>query len=320
MLLEPRDVDLAVEVTGVADDGAILHVLERRSIDDVEVTRHGDPHIGVLGSLGTRHHAIALHVRLESLERVDFADNDAHAHASGTLRQATAAEAVTAHHEGASRKQAIGRAHDAVERGLARAVAIIEEVLGVGVVDVERGVLERAGCGHGCQADDTGRRLLGAADDVLEGVLAIAVDAIAEVGTVVHRDLRLGIDDGVEVLVVCLGVLTTACIDLCAVVLDERGRRVVLGGERIARAQRNLGTAFDHRAYEIGGLGGHVQTRTDADSLEGTLLGKALANLGEYGHVAIGPQDARAALVGKVDVGDVVAHGFLLDEMTRCTY
>lgn len=121
-------------------------------------------------------------------------------------------------------------------------------------------------------------------------------------------------------LVVGFGILTTAGKDLSAVVLDERSSRVVLGGERVACAQSDLRAALDHRAYEVGGLGRHVQTRTDADSLEGALLGKTLANLGEHGHVAVGPQDARAALVGKVDVGDVVAHGFLLDEMTRCTY
>ena len=146
------------------------------------------------------------------------------------------------------------------------------------------------------------------------------MDAIAEVGTVIHRDLRPGVDDRVEVLIVGFGILATTGKNLGTVVLDERGGRIVLGGERVARAQGNLGAAFDHRAYEVGGLGRHVQTRTDADSLEGTLLGKTLANLSKHGHVAVGPQDARAALVGKVNVGDVVAHGFLLDEMTRCTY
>ena len=144
MLLEPVDVDLGIEVAGIAEDGAILHVLERRRVNDLAVAGNRDPHVGEASGFGGGHDAVAFHVGLESLERVDLADDDVHAHALGAQRQATAAVAVTGDDDRAAAEQAVGGAHDAVERGLTGAVVVVEAVLGVCVVDVEDGVAQRA--------------------------------------------------------------------------------------------------------------------------------------------------------------------------------
>ena len=50
-LAQLRDVDLDVEVAGVADDGAVLHDLERAGVDDVDVAGDGDPDVADLGGL-----------------------------------------------------------------------------------------------------------------------------------------------------------------------------------------------------------------------------------------------------------------------------
>ena len=135
--LEPLHVDLGVEVPRVADDGAVLHVLEGRLVDDVAVAGDGHPHVGEAGSVLRLHHAVALHVGLERLQGIHLAHDDVHAHAAGALGQAAAAVAVARHDDGAPAQKAVGGAHDAVQGGLARAVVVVEAMLGVGIVDVE---------------------------------------------------------------------------------------------------------------------------------------------------------------------------------------
>ena len=91
-----------------------------------------------------RHHAEAVHHRLERLQRVDLGDDDVAAHPLGAHRDTPAAPAVAAHHHGLARDEDVGRADDAVQRGLARAVAVVEEMLRHRVVHGDDGVLQRA--------------------------------------------------------------------------------------------------------------------------------------------------------------------------------
>ena len=205
--------------------------------------------------------------------------------------------------------QAVGGADDAVERGLAGAVAVVEEVLGVGVVHRDDRVLERAVGGHGRETDDAGRGLLGAADDVGERLGELGVDATHHVGAVVHRHVRLEGDRLVDVRVVGVGVLALDRVGADAVVLDQRSGDVVLRGERVARAQHDLGAAGLQGAHEVGGLGGDVQACADAHAVERLLGFEALADAREHRHVGVGPLDARLAGVGECGVLDVVVHG-----------
>ena len=119
---------------------AVLHVLEGRLVDDVAVAGDGDPHVGEAGGILGLHHAVALHVGLKRLQGVDLADDDVHTHALRALGQTAPAVAITGHYHGAAAQKAVRGAHDAVQGGLARAVVVVEAVLGVGVVDVEHRV------------------------------------------------------------------------------------------------------------------------------------------------------------------------------------
>ena len=87
-------------------------------------------------------------------------------------------------------QQDIGGADDAVEGALARAVAIIEQMLGQRVVDRHDGVLQYAFLGHGAQADDAGGGLFGAAHDVRRQILPLGVQQRNQVRAVVHGDVR----------------------------------------------------------------------------------------------------------------------------------
>ena len=81
------------------------------------------------------HHLEAVHHGLERTQRVDLADDDVGAVALGAHRDAVAAPAVADHDDAEPGDQHVGRPDHAVERRLAGAVAVVEEVLGVGVVD-----------------------------------------------------------------------------------------------------------------------------------------------------------------------------------------
>ncbi len=62
-------------------------------------------------------------------------NDDLGAHSLGAARHAAAAPAVAADHHLFARPEDIGGPGDAVDGALAGAVAVIEEVLGLGIVD-----------------------------------------------------------------------------------------------------------------------------------------------------------------------------------------
>jgi hypothetical protein len=80
-------------------------------------------------------------------------------------------------------------------------------VLGPRVVDGDDGVSERSILGHRPQADHAGGGLLGPADELLHLFGALPVQRRDQVGAVVHRQMRLVIEDRADVGVVGLLVL-----------------------------------------------------------------------------------------------------------------
>src|SRR5262249_31174778 len=60
-LLEGGNIDLDIEVTGIGDDGSILHHFEVFFAEDVLVAGHGAEHIANLGGVVHGHDAEAVH-------------------------------------------------------------------------------------------------------------------------------------------------------------------------------------------------------------------------------------------------------------------
>ena len=85
--------------------------------------------------------------------------------ALGAHGDALAAPAVAGDDDAHAGEQHVGGADDAVDGGLAGAVAVVEEMLGLGVVDGDDGKLQHAVLLHGPQADDAGGRFFHAGDD-----------------------------------------------------------------------------------------------------------------------------------------------------------
>src|SRR5437763_594333 len=76
-----------------------------------------------------------------------------------------AAPAVARHDPGGARDQDVGRAHDPVHGALAGAVAVVEEVLGLGVVDRDHRKAQHLVLLRGAEPDHARGGLLGAALD-----------------------------------------------------------------------------------------------------------------------------------------------------------
>lgn len=90
------------------------------------------------------------------------------AHAPRPSGYPLSAETVTGDYEPLAGEQHIGGPDDPVESGLARPVPVVEKMLRVRVVDGDDRVAQNPGRLHGPEPDHTGRRLLGAADDLPE--------------------------------------------------------------------------------------------------------------------------------------------------------
>ena len=123
---------------------AVLHRLEMLAANDADVAGHRAEDVADLGGLLHRHHPEAVHHRFQRPQRIDLGDDDLRAHAARALRQTPAAPAVAGDHEVLPGEQLVRRAQDAVERALARAVAVVEEVLCVGVIDGDDRVRQHA--------------------------------------------------------------------------------------------------------------------------------------------------------------------------------
>jgi hypothetical protein len=95
------------------------------------------------------------------------------------------------------------------------------------------------------------------------------------------------------------------CPHLNPVVDDQRGRHVILRGERVGRAERHPRAAARQRAHEHGRLRGDVQAGGDPNAGERRLRGETLGDLGDHRHLARGPGDPVRALRRQRRVGDL---------------
>ena len=164
---EAGHVDLVVEVADVADDGLVLHPEHVLRGDDVLVAGRRDEDVALLDDLLERADLVALHQRLQGVDRVDLGDDHASALAAQRGGRALADVAVAADDRDLAGDHDVGRAVDAVDERVAAAVEVVELRLGDRVVDVDRREEQLAGLVHLVEAMHAGRGLLGDADDAL---------------------------------------------------------------------------------------------------------------------------------------------------------
>src|SRR6266851_1279952 len=217
-LFQRRDVDLHVEVAGVANNRSALHFFEVLAADDALVSRHGDVNVAFLHRFGHGHHSEAVHHGFDSLYRVDFRDDHVRAQALGAHGYAAPAPAVTGNDYLEAGEQHVGGANDAVNRGLPGAVAIVKEMLRHRVIHGDDRILQRAVLGHRAQADHAGGGFFRSGDYVGDEVGALGEQHGDQVRAVIHSELRLVLEGGAQVRIVSVVILS----------LDGESRNVVV--------------------------------------------------------------------------------------------
>ncbi len=188
------------------------------------------------------------------------------------------------------------------------AVAVVEQVLGVSIVDGNNGELQHAFLGHCAQADDAGGRFLGSADHAFKRVGALGVQNRDEIGAVVHRNVRLVVDGGQDVVVIRVVVLALDGKHRNVVIADKRCGNIILGRKRIRGAEDHFGSAVAQADRKIRGLGRDVQAGRHSDSGERLVLDEFLTDDLQHLHGLVRPLDAFLAQIGQFDVLNIAIH------------
>ena len=100
---------------------------------------------------------------------------------------------------------------------------------------------------------------------------------------------------------------------------DDRGGRVVLGGEDVAAGPAHVGAQVDQGLDEDRRLDGHVQRAGDAGTREGLVGAVALAHGHESRHLVLGERDLGSAVLGQGQVSDVEIHCAIVPGSSSCS-
>jgi hypothetical protein len=260
------DVDLHVEVPGVGENGAIAHDRDVFLADHVDRSGHGHEHLGDRRGLGHRQHPEAAQRRVQGPDRIDLGHDDLGAEPAGALGHAPAARPEPGHHDGLPRQKRVRGPHDAVDHRLAGPAGALDHALGRGVVGRDHRERERALGGHPAQPDHARGGRLAASPDVGEQRRGSGMQRVYQVAAVVDDQVRafaaLGQGE-FDVPVVAGPVHSGPGEDRDPVPDRERGRDVVLGGQRVGRRERDRRAAHPQQPDQHRGLGRDVQACRD---------------------------------------------------------
>jgi len=235
--LEPSGVNLAVEVTDVADNGVVLHDFEVSWGHDAGAAGGGDEDHGSRGGGVHGGNFVAFHGGLEGVDRVNLGDDDTGAEGTEGLGAALADVTVSGNNADLTGDHDVGGTLDAVKETFSAAVQVVELGLGDGVVDVDGRKAEGAFFEHLVQVVDAGGGLFGDTADAREEVCVLLVDDVGEVTTVVEDHVeRLTVwedDGGFDAPPEFFVVHALPCVDRDAG-SGNGGSSFVLGGEDVA--------------------------------------------------------------------------------------
>ena len=189
-LLQPGNVNLNIEVADVADDGVLLHDLEVLADDDVSVTGGGNEDVGSWSSLLHSGDLVTGHGGLESVDGVDFGDNDSGTVGSEGLGTSLSDITETSDDGDLTGQHDIGGSLDTINKRLSASVVVVELGLGDGVVDVDGGDLELAVSESLVEVVNTGGGLLGDTSAVLEVLGVLLVDEGGKVSSVIEDQVE----------------------------------------------------------------------------------------------------------------------------------
>ncbi len=289
---QPRDVDLHVEVPGIGEEETLLGPFKVGSRHDVSAPGGGDEDVCRGDCQRERSDGESIHRRLHGADRVHLAHGDPGTQAVRPLGDPPAAPPVPDDDDRLPGDKEVRRAEDPVPGRLARPVAVVEQVLHLGVVHRDHREAEPPFTGERPQTRDPGRRLLAAPTDRSPLPLVEEAD---EVSPVVQDQVRPRGEDLAQVGdVLRLGDAASG-MDLNPLLLGQGGGDVVLRRERVAPGDGHLRSAVAEEDRETGRLRLEVDTDPDPASGERVLLYELTAQGGEERHVRPRPIDLQSS-------------------------
>jgi hypothetical protein len=137
VLLDPGNVDFAVEVTDIANDGVILHLLNMFGTDDSGAAGGSDEHVCLAAGLLHGGNFVTFHGGLESVDGINFRDDNTGSEGAERLGGSLTDVTVSSNDGNLTGNHDVSSALDSVEKGLTASVQVIELGLGNTVVDVD---------------------------------------------------------------------------------------------------------------------------------------------------------------------------------------
>ena len=297
--LQRRNIDLHIEVPGVRNDRSIFHQVEMFLGQHALVARDRAEHVAQLGRFRHRHHAEAVHHRFQRLRRIHFRNDHFRAVAARPARQSAAAPAVAGHHKLRPRQQKVRRPDNAVDRRLPRTVAIVEQMLGIGIVHRHDGKLQHAFLRHRPEPDHARRRLFRSADHPFQRVSALGVQDRHQVRAIIHGDVRFMVDRRQNVVVIRIVVLALDGEHRNALIAHQAGRNVVLRRKRVRGAQHHIRSAIAQANRQVRGFRGHMQAGRYPDPLQRLVLDELFPDDLQHFHGLVRPLNALLAQFGQ---------------------
>ena len=305
VFLQARHVYLHVEVACVREDGPVLHEAEVLLRDDVAAAGDGAEDVAQLRGLTHGHDFVAVHDRLQRVDRVRLRHDYLRAQARRAQGHALAAPAVAGHDDIFARDYQVRRAHDAVPDALARAVAVVEQVLAVRVVHHHHGEGQDAVARELLQADYAGGRLLAAAYDTGQEIGKLRAHELHELAAVVDDDVGADGQDCFQLLFVLLRRRAVGGVDLQPSGGQGSGH-VVLRREGVRARDVHLRATRCQHAAKIGRLGLQMDGQRHLHARKGLLALKIRLDAAQHWHIPAHPGYLHFSGWGKGDVSDIV--------------
>lgn len=129
VLVEPLDVELVVKVADVTQDGVVVHRLHVLGRDDALATGGRDKNATARSRLVHGGHFVALHGRLQSIDRIDLGDDDTSAERTQRVRTSLAHVTVASDDGHLASQHDVRGALDTVDERLAATVQVVEFAL-----------------------------------------------------------------------------------------------------------------------------------------------------------------------------------------------
>ena len=296
-------------MTAVCEKNAVLHNLKVTVNDNVGAACESNENVAKRSRFVHSHNAIALHNRLDSLNGVDFCDNNVSAHTLSSHSKTLAAPAEACDNHSFAANHKVCGIHNTVECGLTCAVSVIEQMFAICIVYVNHSVVKKT-LSLSCEETvDTRSCFLASADEILAVFAALTVEKVDKVAAVV--DNEVGAEGKSVFEVVYIFFLARAVVSVYfKTVSCKRCGNVVLSGEGVTAGNANSCTACSETVSETCSLSLEVNGHGNLKTCEGLGLYKFLFDRCNDGHVGFNPLDFVLTGRRKVNVFDA-CHNFI---------